>query len=280
MSSEVFGPRGNFIIEDEPMADYHSKWWWLSKSVIEELLKTPRNFHYKFLKEDGLKISDTKSQSMGTDIHAMLLEFARFKDLYISGPIGKDRRHNAYKELVDKNPNKIVIPYKEFQLLEAIHEAVLEQKVGRYFLNLDGTPEVSCYWNDPDFNQTLKCRPDLLFKSKNFVVDLKTTSSEGKYEFEKTASIHNYHISAALTMRGLKIITGEYFKYLFLVVETKPPFNVSLYTFEPEDIIAGNAAIDRAILDYQRCQEENKWPGYYEGVQKISLPSWRKGSTW
>ncbi len=274
MSSNTFGP-SNFILKDEPMAEYHRKWWWLSKSVIDLILSSPRHFHYKFLNPKSYRVSESKSQSRGTDVHTMLLELPIFKSRYLCGPEGKNRNHVPFKNMVTDNPDNIILPFTEYKMLEAIYDSVFQQKLGRYFLQLEGSPEVSCYWIDPEFNQLLKCRPDKLIESEKIVVDIKTTSILGKFKFERHASELNYHRSAALTLRGLKILTGNDYTYIFLVVETKPPFNVACYSYCEDDIATGNLEIDKAIKKYQECQKLNSWPGYSDNIQSISLPNWR-----
>ncbi len=277
MPHDLVGPT-NYMNPNEDMSDYHRRWWWLSKSLIDLLLTTPRHLWYKYLCEGVPKQKETRSQSLGTDVHTLILEMHLFEANYMCGPEGKNRTHAPFKKLAADNPDKRVLPYAEYKLLEAIYNSIKQQPIGKYFLDLQGESEVSCYWKDPDLGQLLKCRPDKIIKSQKIVVDIKTTAVLGKHKFIRHAADLNYHRSAALTKLGLNVLTGHDYEYIFLVIEMKPPFNVAAYSFDEEAIALGNSEIDRAIQIFKECQESDNWPGYPSKIQTISMPKWRTGN--
>lgn len=259
--------------KEERMSAYHERIDWLSKSSLSKLLLSPRDFYWSYLREECSK-KETKPQILGTACHKLICEPDQFEAEYACGPAGKDRRHKAFHDFVSE-ANKIVLPESEYQTVKAINKSVFEHDLGRYLLSLESIPEQSCYWIDPHFNQKLKCRPDLLVQCENLVIDIKSTGMSGKRAFERIAADKDYHLSVALTQRGLKEVTGEDYDYVFLVIETNPPYHVAGYCLDESIIAFANTEIDRAISIYQECIDTNTWPGNPAEIQMLNFPKWR-----
>ncbi|NRA68747.1 MAG: PD-(D/E)XK nuclease-like domain-containing protein [Pseudobacteriovorax sp.] len=263
------------ILTDEPIETYHSESEHLSKSGIDLILQSPRHYWDRYRnKKTGY--SPTSAQNLGIMIHEMLLEPHLFETKYICGPEGSNRTHKAFKELVRENEDKQVLPYAEWQKLHTIKDSALSQRSSKLLLEYEGQNEVSCYWKDERTGRGLKCRPDRLIGDRSLVVDLKTTEDASYDKFTRKAADFGYHRSVALTTRGLKELTGDDYTYLFLVVETKPPFNVATFKYEFDDIVLGNDEINLAISLYDEAVKTGFWPGYGSGIQTLTLPPWKK----
>ena len=259
---------------DEPMENYHGEREHLSKSGIDLLLKSQRHFWDRYINKES-DYAPTSAQSLGTIIHEMLLEPEIFAAKYVCGPEGANRTHKIFKEVVKEHEDKEVLPYSEWKKLMRIKESALTQYESKTLLEFGGKNEVSCYWTDGDTGQGLKARPDRLIMDRRICTDLKTTEDAEQGKFLRKAADFGYHRSVAVTTRGLKKITGDDYIYLFLVVETKPPFNVAVFQYEQEAIDIANKQVDKGIALYQEAMKSNVWNGYSKGVQQLWLPPWK-----
>ena len=259
---------------DEPMEKYHGERKHLSKSGIDLLLKSQRHFWDRYINRQSEYIP-TAAQSLGTIIHEMLLEPKIFEGKYVCGPEGANRTHKIFKEVAKENKDKEVLPHNEWQKLMRIKESALTQYESKTLLEFGGKNEVSCYWTDENTGQGLKTRPDRLILDQRICIDLKTTEDAEKEKFVRKAADFGYHRSVAMTTRGLKKVTDDDYIYLFLVVETKPPFNVAVFRYDEEAIDVANREIDRGIVLYQEAIESNTWKGYPKGIQQLWLPPWK-----
>ena len=57
-------------------------------------------------------------------------------------------------------------------------------------------------------------------------------------------------------------------------VEKLPPYAVGVYQLADEVLRAGTMLIERDLALIRKCREENRWPGYGDGVQACAVPQW------
>ena len=262
------------IIENEPIEKYHSEREHLSKSGIDLLLKSPRHYWDKYLKGEN-EYKPTPAQTLGTMIHEMLLEPELFASKYACGPKGANRNHKIFKEMQEENQDKEILTWSDWQKLQAIKDSAMSQCHARRLLEHGGKNEVSYYWKDEVTDQKLKFRPDRIIDDRKIVIDLKTTENAAFDSFLRKAADFGYHRSVALTSRGLKQITGDDYRYIFLVLETKPPYNAAFFDYDLEDIADADAEIDLAIERFQKCKQLNVWESE-SSIQRLYIPRWKK----
>jgi hypothetical protein len=63
---------------------------------------------------------------------------------------------------------------------------------------------------------------------------------------------------------------------LFLPVEQEPPFLCAAYELDPEDLAFARDEVRRALDAYAHCEATGQWPGYPDGITRISLPGWAR----
>ena len=111
--------------------------------------------------------------------------------------------------------------------------------------------------------------------------DLKTTKGSAT----PTAWIRNqlYAIGAdvqvAFYLRGLEKLTGKQARFRFVVVETSPPYAVSVVSLGPAALISAQAKVEHAINRWGACLKSGKWPGIAPYVQYADLPAWEEMRT-
>lgn len=144
--------------------------------------------------------------------------------------------------------------------------------------------QLSLFWTDPETGIRLKTRPDICKRTKNSIVNLKTTEDGSPAAFSKDLAKYDYPLQACIEIDGC-IKTGlmeEVDNYFWLVVEKVAPFNATIYEF---DLTDRNACMDnyRFLLNkIKKSREQEKWPGYSDrsdnqyGILKASIPLWYK----
>lgn len=134
-----------------------------------------------------------------------------------------------------------------------------------------GQPELSFFFIT-DEGIKLKCRPDLLTRSK--IIDWKTTALDDLTEESINRAIlrYGYHISAAMYQYIVHEVTGEWKSFYLVFVQKSAPYDCVMvdmryygYQYEEETGIAipGVGAMEfKRLLDlHARCTKNNEWPG-------------------
>jgi hypothetical protein len=135
--------------------------------------------------------------------------------------------------------------------------------------------------DDTEYKTMLKVRPDAISRAHSVIIDLKTTADGSYSGFQKSIQNFYYHMSAAMYLEGVnqcKPLLNElghfaYTKFVFICVESAPPYLTSVYELSPEYIDIGKALYRRALHDLRRGQEQ-EWPGYPDEVRIIEPPPW------
>lgn len=147
-----------------------------------------------------------------------------------------------------------------------------------------GHPEVSMYHTDPQTGVRLRGRADWMTyrDGRLVIVDYKTARDGGANPatWARRAVDFGYHIQGAwywTLARALDIAESPAF--LFVVQEKTPPYLVSVNELDPPGFELGLTRMRQAIDIYARCSAEDRWPGYGDGINPVSLPPWAFADT-
>jgi hypothetical protein len=162
---------------------------------------------------------------------------------------------------------------------------VAEEALARLALHVDypapfrdGMPETAMLWEESgtwcralvDWLPTDAAAP---------LVDLKTTrlgknESAAPQAWERRM-IDRYALQAAFYCRGAARLRGrEPAGMLFVVVETDPPYAVSIVSPAPSLMAHANAEVDEALAVWRACLAANEWPGYPPYTSYVEAPGW------
>lgn len=256
-------------------ADYHAGPG-LNSSGLKLLRRTPKHFR-------KTEREETNAMVLGTATHCAVLEPERFEAEYVRN-IDGDGRTKEVKEAraALTSSGKTVLDASDFDEVRGMAEAVLTHPTaGNLFRN--GLEEVSVYWNysvvvdDTEETILCKCRPDYIIptgQGRHLIIDLKTTKDAGNYAFGSDAWKLGYHIQAAHYMRGMTAEGLCPVGFVFVAVESKKPYCVSVYEATQEFLTPGYEETTRLYELYARCAKYNDWPGYPEEIQKLVPPRW------
>lgn len=262
---------------DLPMSEYHGSEG-ISKSGLSLMLKSPLDYWSAYLDPNRKQRPTTPAMKLGSAIHCKVLEPHLFDSEYVLSP-KFDRRSKAgkaeYEAWLSEYCNHILLDPEELATVEACAAAIAANPECQKYLT-NGKAEQSYYWQDPSSFQLCKCRPDYV-TDNHILVDLKTTRDASAEEFERTCANFHYEMSAAFSSWGYELTTGvRPVAYVFVVVETTPPYKTACYLLDEESENIGHRLCLKALEKLDECIEFDEWPGLPETTQIVGLPAYIK----
>jgi hypothetical protein len=145
-------------------------------------------------------------------------------------------------------------------------------------LFLEGKPEQSLFWTDPESGVQMRARLDWLGEKRDsrlLIVDYKTARAVDLASIEKAIYEYKYHMQRVQYVDGaIALDLGDEDTEMVFVFQSKtPPYLVHPIQLEMNAIRLGRARIRRALQIYLKCLESGYWPGYDE-TSYAALPPW------
>lgn len=259
------------VRHDLTNAEYHASSA-ISKSGLDLIRKAPALF--KWRRENPQE--PTPAMRLGTLTHSAVLEPDSFASSVIALPEGIDRRTSAGKAEwnafeIEANGREIITA-EEMAKLEAIRDAVHAHPAAAKALAGSPTIEQSIFWDIDDV--ACRCRPDCVTE-RGVIVDLKTTRDASPDGFAKSIASYRYHVQAAYYSDGYEAAFGEAPRgFVFIAVETEPPYLVGVYVASAQMILRGRSAYEADLETFRRCRDADEWPGYSDTPLTLELPKW------
>jgi hypothetical protein len=266
--------------------EYHADKSAVGSSTLRKVLKSPLSFHADFYGQK--KEEPNEAMRFGNLVHAAVLEGPMFLEKMVVAPkfvgLTKDGRESTQSGEAKKKKaewysameaeNRIIVTEEEQEKIVGIINSINSHE-GALKLLANGAREVSGYFSDPETGIVNKIRPDFVSFDLGALVDLKTTQSVLKQDFQKTIWNYRYDFQLAMYSEGIKAITGRYPKYQALIaVETTAPYEVAVYIADEGMISKGQEDYRRALDTLSECLSTDSWPRYQREIEDISLPGW------
>lgn len=192
-----------------------------------------------------------------------------------------DWRTNAAKDARDaaRAAGKVPLLEAQWQETQAMVAATREQLAE---LDVDplpftgGKPEQTIVWEE-DGGVVCRARLDWLHDGGAFVSDLKTTSrSANPDEFTRSIFSMGYDIQVAAYTRAVERTTGVTAEFRFVVVETAPPYALSVIALGPAALTIAEKKWRYAVETWRRCLERDEWSGYPTRIAYAELPAYEE----
>jgi hypothetical protein len=84
-----------------------------------------------------------------------------------------------------------------------------------------------------------------------------------------------FDVQAAFYQRGLKAITGETVEPRFVIIESEPPYAVTVLALAPSSMELAHTKVQWAIDTWRTCMKTGVWPGYPTEISYAELPAWQ-----
>jgi exodeoxyribonuclease VIII len=234
---------------------------YISASDIKNFLKSPAYYHFKKYEEKNSSKEDQRYFAIGSAIHEVILEPHLFESNYIICPkIDKRTKEGKlqYESFLLSSEGKTILFEDEMEMIKKISEQSIKNET---FVELikDSYKEVSCYTTDKKTGLEIKCRPDMLSKTKSTITDIKSCPDSSYSSFKKSVYQYGYSISAAFYMDFL----GKE-NYVFAAVEKQAPYQIALYCLSDEMINYGREQYRMALDLLKWSYDNNYWCSHNE----------------
>lgn len=222
--------------------------------------------------------TETPALRFGTLIHAALLEPHAVEARYFVTDV--ERRGTKAWEAAEAEAAEAgltLVKRPEFEEALRIRDAVLAQPIARDILAPGALVEQSFYWRDDETGLLCRGRTDLVRPEWRALVDLKSTADASPRAFARTVAEYRYDWQNTVYEDGWAL-AGDWKPelLLFLPVEKEPPYLCAAYELAPEDLAVARDEVRRTLDAYAHCEATGQWPGYPDGIQRISLPAWAR----
>jgi hypothetical protein len=214
---------------------------------------------------------------IGTAAHALLLEGSAAVEVIDA----KDWRTAAAREARDaaREAGKIPILTARWSNVEALVRSTQNRIAAHQARPTPftvGDAEQTLIWREGAI--WCRARLDWLHKDHATVDDLKTTSATANPEvWTRTMFGMGYDIQAAFYMRGLRAVFGTRPAFRFVVVETFPPYGLSVVSLAPDALEMADRKVAYAIERWTTCLATDTWPAYTQEVCWAEAPPWEVG---
>jgi hypothetical protein len=263
------------IYPDMPAAHYH-RIDAASASRLKKLKRSAAHMRASILYPP----EPTPAMRLGSLIHSRVLEPNLYRANYAVMPKvdGRTKAGKAAKEEFEiENLGKSIVTEEEDSIAQAIHDSLRSCEFAARLLDAEGTVETSLFWQHADTGLMCKNRLDkhMLFDARMTIMDLKTTIDASPKGFEREIFNYGYHIQAAFYLDGMSQLMEEsHTDFYFLAVEKVNPYAFGIYRLSDEAVEQGRKEYKQLLVTYKECEEQQRWPGYGEALQSISLPNW------
>ena len=129
---------------------------------------------------------------------------------------------------------------------------------------------------------TRKCLIDGVGTASNVLVDLKSTTDASPNAWRRRAAQLFYHVQSTyytdIWSSASRSESDEVPTFVFVCVESEPPYGVGCYVLDSEARATGQALWQSWLQRWHECMTTGKWPGYTdEAPGYISLPKYALG---
>lgn len=279
------------IVTDMPPHIYHSRPE-ISAHGLHKIAKAPALYLHGLSNPH----TPTPAQRWGTLVHLRALEPERFASEVATLPYDAPERPQARSvnakrprpEVLEaagwwakfdmENIGKEFVSADELGKLSAVQDSLMNHPAAGRILLAGGLTEASMFWKDAETGIRCRARADRIHAGGAIIADIKTTKDASAESFSKDAWNYRYDVQAAFYLDALRALTGVDGHFIFICVETEPPYLVACYVATPAMIEAGRTRYRRDLATYASCVESGQWPGYGDAVMPLDLPGWASKS--
>lgn len=210
---------------------------------------------------------------IGNAAHEMVLERTQNKIVWCDF---KDWRTNDSKDMraAARTAGKLPILIKYQQpladMVAAAHACIHGSELAGI---LDtGTAEQPIMWMEGE--TACRSRLDILGEDKRVILDYKSTFNAQPDAFIRQIGRMSYDLQAEFYTRGVRAVTEQEPRFVFLAQETTPPYACSLIALSNTYREIGQIKFRRALRIWAECMASGKWPGYTSSICYAEPPTW------
>ena len=205
---------------------------------------------------------------LGTVCHSLVLEGDESKLVVVEAADWRTKIAKEAREAAREAGKTAILARKMPQVRAAVkscHAAIENSELKGLFKG--AVIEKPIMWQEGEI--ACRCKPDLLNADRTIVLDLKTTTNAEPNAFIRQITSLSYDVQADFYLRGTK---AKHF--IFLAVETEPPYATSLVALGPQMLEIAARKVDFALSIWDACTRSGKWSGYSNQIHYAEPNPW------
>ena len=245
--------------------DYHDDREYISSSGLKLLLKDPRTFYKKYVKEEEGNEFKSDSLDFGSYVHSLLLEpeLVESEYAFYSGT----KRGKDWEAFKTENCEKTIITATQRMHASQMQGSFVENKWAVDLCTGGQAEQTLCVEMG---GVPVKVRYDY-FKETEGIIDIKTTRyGVTLEEIQSTILQWDYDLSAALYVDAYKEHTGIELPFYFIFL-SKQYLATEVFCAGSTIIENGRRKYKEAIRRLKECRATGRW--FNRGIQRIELPT-------
>lgn len=209
----------------------------------------------------------------GSITHTCVLEPDSFRLRYVRGP--DDRKGNKWKDAVAGAADRGMeaLTSKEFDNALLLRDAVKDDPYIKMLAGNGAFREISAFATDPATGLRIKARADAYVPGDGIIVELKTTTDARASQFGRRVLDLGYHVGEAHYRHTWSLAGGDPIAFIFIALETDPPYAFKIYELKPDEVAEGEAIRAKAMATWAECVETGVWPAYATQPEPLGFRS-------
>ena len=223
----------------------------LSYSSLSKFIESPRHYASKFI--TGAKPS-TPAQVLGKIVEALVFESedsfnSKYRIYTPAKGTGSVAKNDEFKAQAMEDKVEL-ITQEDYDRAQYCKMGVLDNEQARTLIENRTSYQRELRWINRETGLPMLGYLDFETTwGEDFIVDFKTAQSSDPDEFARDVAKWRYHIQAATYADGIRVRDFRFPHFIFMVVETKEPFNVSVNFVEGKTMERA-----RRINGFQYCE--------------------------
>lgn len=266
------------IYASVPEADYR-KWDAINYSALKCGARSMRHVQHALCEQS----ESSESMVLGTALDMYVLDPPAFGRRVCVAP-DVDRRTKAgkaeWESFCVENAGRLIITMEQLETVQKMATALRRHSSAARLLAAQGHTQTCAVWRDIQTGMLCKGRLDKFIPGK-LIFDLKTTRDASPRGFGRAVAEYGYHMQMAWYGDGYRTASGGFElpieEPLLLAVENEAPWGVAVYRLDDAAMRAGSERMERLLAMYAEARRVNRWDGYSDDVQTLSVPKWALG---
>ena len=245
-------------------------------SLLSHMRKSPAHYQHALTHTRAA----TSALNTGSALHALVFEPETYAERFTTYTASKTKGEGARKawdafQEESQARGLTILDTDEAQRAEGM-AAAARVKAGAYIAPSKGRAEIPITWTDAETGLLCKARLDWLTIDR-LLIDLKSTRSTEEHAFANQAWKLSYFHQQIFYSMGVAAATGctlEEVPFLFVAVESEPPYDVALFEPCEESRQAAHEDVKRLMTLLAECQRTGRYPGRYEEPCILKAPAY------
>ena len=244
--------------------------------MLSHMRKSPAHYQYALTHQR----KDTSALNTGSALHTLVFEPETYAERFTTYTASKSKGEGARKaweafQEEAKGCGLTILDADEAERAQGCAAAV-RAKASAYIAPSKGRAEIPITWTDAETGLVCKSRLDWLTINR-VLVELKSTRSTDERNFANQAWKLGYFHAQMFYSMGVAATTGctiDEVPFLFVAVESEPPYDVALFEPCEESRYAALEDVRKLMVRLAECQRTQRWPGRYDEPRMLKAPAY------